>query len=380
MQDLIRAFYYPDFFIDQRTLVRAILLFDELHFMDRPSIGIGDNFGTIGADSPLRSFEKSFREAGIPFYVHSQPRGGVSDALRGAITNDISDLRFIDIFQQGLVSSSQFRGLQISPGNYGEVGNQDDVARKIQSVQLKQALANYSSPLALFEDKAVKHFDFFSAAGCAKQLITDAAVCSAKMNLALHIGSANEFHLLADAAPYGELLKTKFETAMSQPTVEPKVQITDLSFAIFDELVPLERAETMSLKEAVEYRRSSNKARKAFLETVIQLQKKQSGITEQDYASAVRRIVEQDIIPAARRYRNELQTIDEGLAGALAKRGLLGVAGSSFLSFLGDISWHKILLASGFVGAHITGALIDARLKTRAAERDCSISYLLSLD
>ncbi|MBZ5725571.1 MAG: hypothetical protein LAP87_11275 [Acidobacteriia bacterium] len=35
-RDPIRVLYYPDFFVDYTTLLKAILLFDELHFMDRP--------------------------------------------------------------------------------------------------------------------------------------------------------------------------------------------------------------------------------------------------------------------------------------------------------------------------------------------------------
>jgi hypothetical protein len=54
----------------EATLKKAILLFDELHFMDRPSFSFGrGQGGLVGAPSPLRQFEASFREEGIPLYV-----------------------------------------------------------------------------------------------------------------------------------------------------------------------------------------------------------------------------------------------------------------------------------------------------------------------
>ena len=40
-RDPINILYYPDFFVDDSTLIKAILLFDELHFMDRPSMMFG---------------------------------------------------------------------------------------------------------------------------------------------------------------------------------------------------------------------------------------------------------------------------------------------------------------------------------------------------
>lgn len=69
MRSKISAFYYPDMYSSETTLKKAILLFDEIHFMDRPSFGI-KNYGSIGASSPIRQLEKSFRDAGVPLYVH----------------------------------------------------------------------------------------------------------------------------------------------------------------------------------------------------------------------------------------------------------------------------------------------------------------------
>ena len=76
MRDKINAFYYPDFVANTATLMRAILLFDEIHLMDRPSFQFGQgmaSFGLIGANSPLRQYEQSFRDEGVPFYVHDLP-------------------------------------------------------------------------------------------------------------------------------------------------------------------------------------------------------------------------------------------------------------------------------------------------------------------
>lgn len=74
MRDKVNVFYYPSMVAEQATLKKAILLFDEIHFIDRPSFMFG-KFGTIATASPLRRFEQSFRDERVPLYVHS-PRDG----------------------------------------------------------------------------------------------------------------------------------------------------------------------------------------------------------------------------------------------------------------------------------------------------------------
>jgi hypothetical protein len=99
---------------------KAILLFDELHFMDRPSFSFGrGQGGLIGARSPLRQFEASFREGGVPLYVDPAPGGPVADELYERIKADVNDPEFLRRFQNGLKTSPVFRGLQIATGTYG---------------------------------------------------------------------------------------------------------------------------------------------------------------------------------------------------------------------------------------------------------------------
>src|SRR5260221_8678680 len=132
----INVLYYPDFFVAEATLKKAILLFDELHIMDRPSFSFPPTGGTIGARSPFRESEAFFREEGFPLYVHSAPMGPVTGELYGQVQADINDPEFLRKFQDGLKSSKIFRFQQFPPGNYGEFGDQDGLAQKLIAVDL----------------------------------------------------------------------------------------------------------------------------------------------------------------------------------------------------------------------------------------------------
>src|SRR6516165_6491750 len=100
MPERIRVFYYPDMFVDVSTLKKAVLFFDELHFMDRPAFSFNNGTGLVGAPSPLRQFEQSFREdGGVPFFVHDAPGGAVAGEFLDQIKADLNDQEFLKRFQ-----------------------------------------------------------------------------------------------------------------------------------------------------------------------------------------------------------------------------------------------------------------------------------------
>jgi hypothetical protein len=385
MRDKINVFYYPDFWVDHTTLLKELLLFDELHFMDRPSMmfntGSGQ-FGTIGAASPLRQFEASFREEGVPFYVHEAPMGPVYGEWYDQIRADVNDPDFLRRFQNGLKTSTAFRNLQIARGDYGESGDQDSVAQKLMAVNLSSDVQTHESAMAFFEKSAVRPFDLSTPEGCAKQLITEAVTCSAKLNFALNLGTKQGFFPLADANPYGDLLGAKYARAIDklQPA-DNRIQVTDLSFAIFDELISTERLQRLKIGEVLAYRKKSGAAREEFLEHLGVIQTKQANIgLDGDYAEAIRQLIATEVMPAVRTLKNKMQTIDEALFGAVAK-GLIGAAGgSSAITLFSDLSWPKIIGLAGTAAAYVAKATVDAILAERVAKRECSISYILSLD
>lgn len=385
MREKVNVLYYPDFWVDYTTLMKAILLFDEIHFMDRPSMmfnmGRGQ-FGTIGAASPLRQFEASFREEGVPLYVHEAPMGPVSDEWYAQIKADVNDPEFLRRFQNGLKVSTTFRNLQIARGNYGECGDQDSVAQKVMAVDLSNDLKPYGSAMALFEESGIRPFQLSTPEGCAKQLVSEAVTCSAKLNFALSAGTKQGFFPLADANPYGDLLGAKYARAINK--LEPdanKIQVTDLSFAIFDELISTEKLRKLKIGEAIAYRKKSSAPREEFLEHLSALQAKQAKIgIDGDYAAAIRQLISTEIVPAVKTFKRKMQTIDEALFGSLAKGVVGAMGGSTALTLFSDLSWPKLMGMAGAAAAYVATATIDSILAERAAKRECSISYVLSLD
>jgi hypothetical protein len=389
MREPVNVFYYPDMSSSDITLKKAILFFDEIHFMDRGSFFFGGGegqVGTIGATSPLRAYEQSFREHGIPLYVHDARSGPLRQDAMDQIASDINDPAFLSRYQEGLRTSKVFRNLQIARGNYGESGTHEDLARQLIEVELPVGLKDHPDAMALLMDGKVEPFKTRTPAQCARVLIQNAAFCSAKMNFALEVSSINGFAPFADATPYGALLASKYQRAVTEAHKEqPTIQLTDLSFAIFDEFVPLQVLEDLTFGDVVGYRKESAGAREAFLEHLGAIQAKQGSLKpDEDYQAAISKIVQTEIVPAARTFKNKMEGIRDTLFGNLAKGfvGALGTTsvGSVGLSLFGALSWPHLLALTGPAAAYATKAAIDTVVAKRGAARECAISYVLNLD
>lgn len=386
MREMVKAFYYPEFVMDIATLKRSILLFDELHVMDRPAFSFGggkkSNFGMIGSDSPLRPFEKSFRDEGMPLYVHGAPGGRISDEDYAEVAADINDMEYLHRFQRGLRTSPAFRRIQIPVANYGEVGNQDDVTKSALDVDLTTAFADYDTPVQLLEDPTVQLFRYTTPEERAKNFLNEVLTCSVKLNLALRIGSKYGHQPLADAKPFGDLLGAKYARAIAAAErVTPRIQFTDLTFAIFDELMPLERLNELSMQDVINYRKSSAGAREAFLEHMASLQVNASEVTDDgDYQAAIEKILTTEIRPAARDFQNALEKIDDGFKASIAKGGIGVLGGSSLVQLFASMSWATLLPLAMLGVAYVGKAAVDAYYAEKAARRESSISYILSID
>jgi hypothetical protein len=382
-RDQVRVFYYPGMMAESATLKKAILLFDEIHFIDRPSFMFG-NWGTIATSSPMRQYEQSFRDGGVPLYVHQPHDGPVVGEFLEQVQSDVNDVEFLRRFQKGLRESLIFRDQQIAHGNYGEVGGHQAVAQALFSVNVDTDFVNVAKPYDLVVDHKIQPFRFSTPEERAKNLAYKATTCSAIVNFALNASQHQGITPLADSVVYQRLLGTKYVRAMRQAGKQNLPHIGDLSFAILDELVPAERLEQMTFGDVVRYRKDSISAREAFLEHLASIHGRQSTIADADYTGALTKIVNSEILPEAQKFKNRMAEIYDKMFGSLATKTLTYVGGGGAgMQILGGLSWGSLLHVAGLLGAAgvaVGQAAVEAKISERSARRDCAISYVLGLD
>ena len=378
MRETVRAFYYPRSACQAVTLKKAILLFDEIHFADRPSFTFhfAGGFGMIGSASPLRAYEQSFRDEDVPLFVHGAPGGPLHGEFLQKVVADIADQGFLQAYQQGLRETDIFCETQIARGNYGSGETHETLARKLAALDIKRI----NDPIALLEDATIKTFDLTSDDGVRKNFLHHAMECSAVMNFALDVGAKEGITPLADALPFGNLLGAKYRRAIGRLDPTENVRMGELSFAIFDEVVPAHVIESLSFKQVVSYRKSSEREREAFLEHLLHLESKLRGIPiSEDYPKAVSRFVTEEVTPAARQYRNNMQKICEKLFGSVVKSMTATVAGTGALQIFADLSWPNLLRIAALGGAAVVKHGVDAVIEWRAVNREAALAYLINI-
>jgi hypothetical protein len=161
--------------------------------------------------------------------------------------------------------------------------------------------------------------------------------------------------------------------------------LTDISFAIFDELVPTDQLKTLTLTDVIRYRKESEQYREEFLDHISVLQAKQASIgVNCDYVGTITKLIDFDIRPAARTFNNKLASIDKTLFCSVAKSAITGAGtyaiAQSLLHLFGDLSWRNLLYFAGPPAAIMANACIDYLRERDAAKRECSLSYILNLN
>ena len=340
----------------------------------------------VGTASPMRQFEKSFRHEGFPLYVHEAPGGPVSGDLLQQIDADVTDQNFLQKFQDGLINSIRFRDLNIPRGNYGGGDTHETLTEKFRRIDVCQ-LADLDTVIG---NLAAKPFDLNTPEGCARFFLMHAMECSAVLNYALEVSTETGVTPLSDARPFSDLVSCKYSRAINRFNLESDANLpaTDISLAILNEVLPAATVEGLKPAEVLRYRKESTSAREAFLEYVVALQAR-IGSTQvgEDYRRSISRMIDAEVRPAAREYRNRLQVIREKLFGAIAADAWAGVAtagvGTAGLEVFGDLSWPRLLslaaTAAGGASVFMGKAAIEAFVESRSAKRECALSYLLEL-
>src|SRR5690349_9919983 len=89
--------------IDELTFKRLLLLANELAFVDRPSIHLADNYGTVGMPSGMRGLIKDFEDSPIKLIVDEPPNSTFnSEFYRKYFEKDLLNPDFLNTIFEGI--------------------------------------------------------------------------------------------------------------------------------------------------------------------------------------------------------------------------------------------------------------------------------------
>lgn len=385
VENRLRALYFGDSSCSLQTLKRSLLLFDDLHFHDRPSLMVGD-WGTIGSPSEMRRYALSFAHAEVPVLVHRESDILEENAL-DTIASDLEDPEFSRIFFEGLKNDAHFRSRFLPEEARFGGKTRVHTGKEIADAMLRSDVCGRAYDLDRYRKASVPVFDPSDPVGLEHAFVRLVAIASYAVSLCCALSHENDLIPFTEARPFYALLKRRHERAFQREGVGHSISLTlpYLSFRILDTLIPVEILDRASVSQILQLRKATRGTYGSFRSHLLMLQSK---LDSEDWSDELEREVDrmlhQEVIPLAREFEIESSRIAEDFFGNIYKEIVKSIPSTTVstiaLNALLSLTWAEILvLGCSLVAAKVFPHLRDFYQEKRNLRRRNALTYLIEL-
>lgn len=364
----MRVLYSGGTICSFETLQRLVLLADEVAFMDRPSVSIG-NFGTIGQESEFRRFRTA--DSPVKFSVYEPPAGQSRDLYLHYIEADLRNPHFIRVVLDGLRSDVTFQRRLIQlEGNYGW-----GTGRQVLDELLKdQSLydGEYGSPT---EPRLLYVPD--TPFGRRQTLGTLLIEASIQVTNALLVAEASQFTPVTDDSYFCDLISLR--SSELKYVCQPAPLASILGLAIAKSVLPDEAVTRLKMHDLFEYRTSAKDAYAAWSVEVERLAQRLLEVPSDRLNAEVAKLIVTDVRPRMLELRLEMASTRDKLFGDLVKTVTKWEMPTISLAYLVGLSVPTAIAA--FAGALVPAvpAVVDYYVERRNLVRKNSMAYLVGV-
>lgn len=364
----MRVLYSGGTICSFETLQRLVLLADEIAFMDRPSVNVG-NFGTIGHASEFHRFR--IEDAPVAFSIHSPPDGEKKELYLRYIEADLKDANFIRIVLDGLKTDITFqrRLLQLE-ANYGW-----GTGRQVLDELLKDPTlyaGEYGTPT---EPKLLYVPD--TTNGRRQTLGTLLIEASIQVTNALIVAESAQLVPVSDDPYICHLISLRASDAkyVSQPASAASL----LGLAITKSVLPDEVLSRLKMEDLFEYRSSAKDAYGAWSLEVERLAQQLLDIPADRFGAEAAKLIVTDVRPKMLELRHEMATARDKLFGDLIKTVSKWEVPTMSLAYLASLSLPTAIAAFAGALAPAVPAVVDYYVQRRNLVRRNSMAYLVGI-
>ena len=379
----LRVFFYGNDICSPNLLKQAILLFDDIHFHDRPSFKVGA-LGTIGKGSRIRPYLYSFARDGVPVIVHKGIKSWPETIYNDSVANEIEDPRFSKIFFEGFKSDENFRNLFIQPNANYVKGK----GYEISDVIIKMDLGNKPYDLNHYKNLTVEPFNPIDPKSLEETFAHFLIQASMKLNICCVISHENDLIPFTEYPTLERLMALRHKRIIEKgepPERQENAKLSYLSQKIFQQIIPTDLIEKASFEQIIDFRKETRDKYINFRKYLMKLNTNiESETWNDDFEKEINNILINEVIPAVDQFQNECKRIWEKMFGSIAKKliGTGSIAGlSSFLiSFFTGFSWIDLFVKGcGLAAPIVLPNVIDYALEKRNLIRKNSLVYLIDL-
>lgn len=364
----MRVLYSGGTICSFETLQRLVLLADEIAFMDRPSVMVG-NFGTVGRDSEFRKFR--IDDAPVSFSIHAPPDGQKKDLYLRYIEADLKDANFIRIVLNGLKNDATFqRRLVQLEANYGWGTGRQVLDELLKDPTLYEG--EYGSPT---EPKLLYVPD--TVAGRRQTLSTLLIEASIEVTNALIVAESAQLSPVSDDPYFCHLIALRASDVnyVSQPASAASL----LGLAITKSVLPDESLSKLNMQDLFEYRRSAKDAYAAWSLEVERLGQKLLDIPAEQFGAEAAKLIVTDVRPRMLELRSEMALARDKLFGDLVKAVTKWEVPTISLAYLASLSLPTAIAAFAGALAPAVPAVVDYYVQRRNLVRKNSMAYLVGV-
>lgn len=364
----MKLLYSGEEFCDQPILKRLLVVAEEIHFMDRPSVTFS-NWGTIGHDSYARRFDWSGSPVLID--VYRPPSGPAEELYAPYIEADINNPVFAETVLEGFRSSDKFASKYVQfEANYGSGKGKEIVHALRQDGNLLGRKMNV-------EVNEPHMFDISTHERRRETFKTIIVEASIKVTSAIILTEETNTIPVSDDPFIARLIGLRAtDTAYVGGTSRHSPYI---GLDVAKSVIPDEVLKQLRITQILEYREKAKDSYKAWITEVNRSAAAIGNIEGNISSDEIARIIATDFAPRMIEYKKEMCAIrDDMFANVIKKisRWEVPALSLAYVANLG-IAGAITLFASALAPA--AADVVDYFKDRRDVERNNAMSFLIKL-
>jgi len=364
----MKLLYSGEEFCDQPVLKRMLVVAEEIHFMDRPSVTFR-NWGTVGHDSYARRIDWSGSPVLID--VFKPPTGPAQGLYEPYIEADINNPVFAKIVLEGFRSSDEFTSKFIQFGaNYGN-GTGKEIAA---SIRQDNDLLNGTFNL---EMDGPNMFDVSTPERRKETFKTVLVEASIKVTSAIVLAEeTNTIPVSVD--PYiAHLIGLRASDSAYVGGTSKHAPYIGMDIA--KSVIPDEALHHLNITQILEYREKSKDAYAAWITEVNKAAAEIGNLECNISPDEIARIIATDFAPRVIEYKNEMCAIRDDIFADVLKKIVTWEVPSLSLAYLSSMGIAGAMTLFATALAPAIPDVVDYFKDKKDIERRNAMSFLIKL-
>jgi len=347
-----------------------LVVAEEIHFMDRPSVTFG-NWGTIGHDSYARRIDWS----GLPVLIDVyEPPSGPAQGLYGPyIEADINNLIFTETVLEGFRSSDEFASKYIQfEANYGS-----GMGKEIVHVLRKDNnLLDGDFNLELKVD-GPNMFDTSTPERRRETFKTVLIEASIKVTSATILAEETNTIPITDDPYIARLIGLRVSDSSYVGGTSRHAPFIGLEIA--KSVIPDEALKHLKITEILKYREKAKDSYIAWIAEVNKIASKIGNIDGNISPDEIAKIIATDFAPRVIEYKNDMCAIRDDLFADVMKKIVKWEMPSLTLAYLANLGIAGAITIFASALAPAVPDIVDYFKSKRDIERRNAMSFLIKL-